>query len=50
VLIGARSAAEVTDALRLRALDIPAALWDALARENTAAENLADDASEEGQP
>jgi D-threo-aldose 1-dehydrogenase len=31
VLIGARSAAEVTDALRLRALDIPAALWDSLA-------------------
>jgi D-threo-aldose 1-dehydrogenase len=33
VLIGARNAAEVTDALRLRALDIPAALWDALAEE-----------------
>jgi D-threo-aldose 1-dehydrogenase len=31
VLIGARSAAEITDALRLRALDIPAALWDRLA-------------------
>jgi D-threo-aldose 1-dehydrogenase len=31
VLIGLRSAAEVTDALRLRALDIPAALWDSLA-------------------
>jgi D-threo-aldose 1-dehydrogenase len=31
VLIGARSAAEITDAVRLRALDIPAALWDALA-------------------
>ena len=31
VLIGVRSAAEVTDALRLRALDIPAALWDSLA-------------------
>ncbi|MGO8958652.1 MAG: aldo/keto reductase [Streptosporangiaceae bacterium] len=31
VLIGARSAAEITDAIRLRALDIPAALWDALA-------------------
>jgi D-threo-aldose 1-dehydrogenase len=30
VLIGARSAAEVADAIRLRALDIPAALWDAL--------------------
>jgi D-threo-aldose 1-dehydrogenase len=30
VLIGARSAAEVTDAIRLRALDIPAALWDAI--------------------
>jgi D-threo-aldose 1-dehydrogenase len=31
VLIGARSAAEVTDAIRLRALAIPAALWAALA-------------------
>jgi D-threo-aldose 1-dehydrogenase len=31
VLIGVRSAAEVTDALRLRALDIPGALWDSLA-------------------
>jgi D-threo-aldose 1-dehydrogenase len=31
VLIGARSAAEVTDAIRLRDADIPAALWDALA-------------------
>jgi D-threo-aldose 1-dehydrogenase len=31
VLIGVRSAAEVTDALSLRALDIPAALWDSLA-------------------
>ena len=31
VLIGARSAAEVTDALRLRDLDIPAALWGSLA-------------------
>jgi len=30
VLIGARSAAEVTDAVRLRAMDIPAALWDEL--------------------
>lgn len=40
VLIGARNAAEVTDALRLRALDIPAALWAALAT----------DASEKGQP
>jgi D-threo-aldose 1-dehydrogenase len=35
VLIGARSAAEITDALRLRALDIPEGLWEALA---TAAE------------
>jgi D-threo-aldose 1-dehydrogenase len=41
VLIGARSAAEVTDALRLRALDIPAALWDQLA---------AGDATGKGQP
>jgi D-threo-aldose 1-dehydrogenase len=31
VLIGARSAAEVSDAIALRALDIPAALWDSLA-------------------
>jgi D-threo-aldose 1-dehydrogenase len=31
VLIGARSAAEIRDAITLRALDIPAALWDALA-------------------
>jgi D-threo-aldose 1-dehydrogenase len=31
VLIGARSAAEITDAIRLRDADIPAALWDALA-------------------
>lgn len=31
VLIGARSAREITDALRLRSRDIPAALWGALA-------------------
>jgi len=31
VLIGARSAAEITDAIRLRELGIPAELWDALA-------------------
>jgi D-threo-aldose 1-dehydrogenase len=31
VLIGARSAAEVTDAISLRGADIPAGLWDALA-------------------
>jgi D-threo-aldose 1-dehydrogenase len=31
VLIGVRSAAEITEAVRLRALDIPAALWDSLA-------------------
>ena len=31
VLIGVRSAAEVADALALRVLDIPAALWDFLA-------------------
>ncbi len=31
VLIGARSAAEIADAIRLRAADIPSALWDALA-------------------
>ena len=34
VLIGARSAAEITDALRLRQLDIPAALWDSLATQH----------------
>ena len=55
VLIGARSAAEVTDALRLRALDIPVALWDSLAAENAAAEtpaaeSAAGDAREKGQP
>jgi D-threo-aldose 1-dehydrogenase len=31
VLIGARSAAEIADAVRLRELDIPAALWDSVA-------------------
>jgi D-threo-aldose 1-dehydrogenase len=31
VLIGLRGAAEVSDALALRSLDIPAALWDSLA-------------------
>jgi D-threo-aldose 1-dehydrogenase len=31
VLIGARSAAEISDAVRLRNLEIPAELWDALA-------------------
>jgi len=31
VLIGVRSAAEVDDALSMRALDIPAGLWDSLA-------------------
>ena len=30
VLIGARTASEISDAIALRALDIPAALWDAL--------------------
>ena len=34
VLVGARSATEITDALRLRQLDIPAALWDSLATQN----------------
>ena len=33
VLIGARNAAEISDALRLRALEVPAALWDALSEE-----------------
>jgi D-threo-aldose 1-dehydrogenase len=52
VLIGARNAAEVTDALRLSALDIPAALWDLLAAHGAAeaAESSAGDATEEGQP
>jgi len=36
VLVGARSAEEVSDAVALRALDIPAALWDALADEGVA--------------
>ena len=31
VLIGARNAAEVTDAITLRGLDIPAELWESLA-------------------
>lgn len=31
VLVGARSAAEITDAIQLREADIPAALWTALA-------------------
>jgi D-threo-aldose 1-dehydrogenase len=31
VLIGARSAGEAIDAIRLRAHDIPEALWDSLA-------------------
>jgi D-threo-aldose 1-dehydrogenase len=31
VLIGGRSAAEITDAIQLRAADLPAALWTALA-------------------
>ncbi|HEY1819181.1 MAG TPA: aldo/keto reductase [Trebonia sp.] len=39
VLIGARSAAEISDALRMRDVDIPPALWDALAS-----------ADEEGRP
>jgi D-threo-aldose 1-dehydrogenase len=31
VLIGARNAAEVTDAITLRGLDIPSELWESLA-------------------
>ena len=57
VLIGARNAAEITDALRLRTVDIPAALWDAVADAGGAREpagdravSAADDAGEEGQP
>jgi D-threo-aldose 1-dehydrogenase len=35
VLVGARSAAEITDAIQLREADIPAALWTALAAGGT---------------
>ena len=35
VLVGARSAAEITDAIQLRQADIPAALWTALASVGT---------------
>ena len=41
VLIGARSAAEISDAIRLRAVDIPQALWDALATVGTTTKGLA---------
>jgi D-threo-aldose 1-dehydrogenase len=41
VLIGARSAAEITDAVRLRALEIPAGLWDSLAVAGRAAHGSA---------
>jgi D-threo-aldose 1-dehydrogenase len=37
VLIGARSAAEITDAITLRGLDIPAELWESLATANAKA-------------
>ena len=37
VLIGARSAAEATDAITLRGLDIPADLWKSLASDRTGA-------------
>jgi D-threo-aldose 1-dehydrogenase len=37
VLIGARSAAEITDAIGLRGVSIPAALWDALSAEGSRA-------------
>jgi D-threo-aldose 1-dehydrogenase len=47
VLIGARNAAEVTDALRLRSLDIPAKLWDLLAAHG-AAEAAANGAAASG--
>jgi hypothetical protein len=41
VLIGARNAAEIADALRLRALEIPAALWESLADVSAAAHGAA---------
>jgi D-threo-aldose 1-dehydrogenase len=47
VLIGARSAAEVSDAISLRAVDIPAALWDAIAQPE---EGQQGEQPEEGQP
>ena len=51
VLIGARNAAEITDAVRMRAVDIPAALWEAVAEETAAGRaHPAADASKEGQP
>jgi D-threo-aldose 1-dehydrogenase len=46
VLIGARSAAEITDAIRLRDLDIPAGLWESLA----AADPARGGAGERGRP
>jgi D-threo-aldose 1-dehydrogenase len=49
VLIGARDAAEVTDALRMRAVGIPDALWDSLA-DAGAPERSATTASEKGPP
>jgi D-threo-aldose 1-dehydrogenase len=42
VLIGARNAAEITDALRLRAVDIPAALWNLLAAQGAAEADAGD--------
>lgn len=45
VLIGARNAAEIADAIRLRSLDIPAALWGALAASEQASEDAGGDAS-----
>jgi hypothetical protein len=38
VLIGARSAAEISDAIGLRAIGIPPDLWPALAADSAAGE------------
>jgi D-threo-aldose 1-dehydrogenase len=46
VLIGARSAAEMTDALRMRAVEIPGALWRALAEAGQGPDNTAGETSQ----
>jgi D-threo-aldose 1-dehydrogenase len=52
VLIGVRSAAEADDALRLRAVDIPGTLWDALAAVDDTGGKTGDavTAAEKGRP